>query len=440
MCRPPDIVPQVPSARRPQHNGHGVPARWDGRVEAGFGQPSNHDSKSGSWEWNELVASGVSSQPSSRETLQTRPGAMSKQVKKPVKTKKSMPSPLVMAAIKGMCPTSSFPQQPQNSWGGQKVAGVNQSSSNWNRSSPFLPKMGAPVSYPNILQQMQQGVPPASSWNPGIDGLNSLESWAKNGALGMNQVAQEPTSGFVAQGFPLGIMPDMELANSESFGMGGQEDCSDDDQELDEKKYKRMMSNRASAKRSRQRRQVRLDELEIQSAKLRVENAAVQRKLNEANEQIQKYQSQNETLQKELAKLRADLEQGKINPSSGCISVQEASNEHSESWNGGSEMKAVGSKNGALGKRKHEEDSYDDFEDKSSLETKTVVDTKPVCVAGSVSNVSADAEGKKICEAASHAREGSPSLMLSGDEAIDTDFFSSLMECFDGKPFDSLLV
>jgi len=72
--------------------------------------------------------------------------------------------------------------------------------------------------------------------------------------------------------------------------------------------YRRMMSNRASAKRSRQRRQERLDELEIVSAKLQVENSAVQRRLVEANERIRKFQHENESLQSELRMLKSMVE------------------------------------------------------------------------------------------------------------------------------------
>ncbi|CAI5485500.1 unnamed protein product [Closterium sp. Naga37s-1] len=66
-------------------------------------------------------------------------------------------------------------------------------------------------------------------------------------------------------------------------------------------------SNRASAKRSRQQKQERLEELEIQSAKLRVENAAVMRRLNEASEHIRQYQESNDRLQNELKRLRDAL-------------------------------------------------------------------------------------------------------------------------------------
>ncbi|CAI5531622.1 unnamed protein product [Closterium sp. Naga37s-1] len=68
------------------------------------------------------------------------------------------------------------------------------------------------------------------------------------------------------------------------------------------------MSNRASAKRSRQRRQVRLEELEIQSAKLKMENAAVQRRLTEATDKIRRFQEQNSNLERELKRLRKELD------------------------------------------------------------------------------------------------------------------------------------
>lgn len=434
MCRPPDITPQVPSRRRLQQN-NGASARWDGEIEAGFDHPPGHEATSGNWGWNDLVASGIESQ---------FRGNSEPRLKKSAKVKKPTTNPLVLAALKGVCPPSSFQQQPQGSWGSQKAAGTNTSASQWMRPSTFLPQMDVP-NFPNLLQQIQQGLPtPSLSRGTGMDGLSSLESWAMKGTSGLNQMNPNPGSTFVAQGFPLGAMPDVELA--EGFGVVGQEYFTDDDQELDEKKYKRMMSNRASAKRSRQRRQVRLDELEIQSAKLRVENAAVQRKLNEANEQIQKYQQQNEALQEELLKLRSELKQERTSASSGdCLSAEEGSNGHPEhSCNGDSNLKSgAATKIGACGKRKHEGACSGEFENESVLETKPfcLADRMSYGHAGNGSEVSGAGEGNNNSyKTSSPIRESSPSLMVSGDDAIDPDFFSSLMECFDGKPFDSLLV
>eukprot|EP00897_Mesotaenium_endlicherianum_P007014 jgi/Mesen1/6340/ME000328S05623 len=74
-----------------------------------------------------------------------------------------------------------------------------------------------------------------------------------------------------------------------------------------EKKVRRMLSNRASAKRSRQRRQERLHELEILNAQSHVENAAVTRKLNEALETARKTSEENQRLKQQVASLQAQI-------------------------------------------------------------------------------------------------------------------------------------
>ncbi|CAI5930856.1 unnamed protein product [Closterium sp. NIES-65] len=86
----------------------------------------------------------------------------------------------------------------------------------------------------------------------------------------------------MAQGIPCGLPQEMEFHAGDMGAMSTDGMTAEELADLDPKKHKRMMSNRASAKRSRQRKQERLEELEIQSAKLRVENAAVTRRLNEA--------------------------------------------------------------------------------------------------------------------------------------------------------------
>ncbi|CAI5537424.1 unnamed protein product [Closterium sp. Naga37s-1] len=76
---------------------------------------------------------------------------------------------------------------------------------------------------------------------------------------------------------------------------------------VDEKKVKRMMSNRASAKRSRKRRQERLEELEVLSASLHVDNASAQRRLNEAQDTIRRLQRSQQALQRSVAEANAQL-------------------------------------------------------------------------------------------------------------------------------------
>jgi hypothetical protein len=69
-----------------------------------------------------------------------------------------------------------------------------------------------------------------------------------------------------------------------------------------------MNSNRASAQRSRQRRQERLDQLEILTAQLRVENATIVRKANLATQLAKKFEEEKDQLQVKLQKLKRVLD------------------------------------------------------------------------------------------------------------------------------------
>ncbi|CAI7870359.1 unnamed protein product [Closterium sp. NIES-53] len=74
--------------------------------------------------------------------------------------------------------------------------------------------------------------------------------------------------------------------------------------ETEEKKTKRIMSNRASAKRSRQRRQERLEELERETEVLHADHAQVVAKLGRATQQMSRLEMENSRLMAELAALR----------------------------------------------------------------------------------------------------------------------------------------
>jgi len=76
------------------------------------------------------------------------------------------------------------------------------------------------------------------------------------------------------------------------------------------KRKKRMLSNRASAQRSRLRRQERLDQLEVLTAKLRVENSTLQKKLTAAVDVAKKFDGQNKDLLKKVDRLSKELEAG----------------------------------------------------------------------------------------------------------------------------------
>lgn len=78
-----------------------------------------------------------------------------------------------------------------------------------------------------------------------------------------------------------------------------------------------MQSNRASAKRSRQRRQARLEELDKSTAQLQEENSAMCQKLEQAQQQIQQLQEKNHSLMGEVSVLRKMLDVNALSSSSG---------------------------------------------------------------------------------------------------------------------------
>ncbi|KAG0586110.1 hypothetical protein KC19_2G064900 [Ceratodon purpureus] len=77
---------------------------------------------------------------------------------------------------------------------------------------------------------------------------------------------------------------------------------------IDEKRKRRMTSNRASAQRSRQRRQGRLDELEILTAQLRLENATLARRAKFAEELAKKFQTETNVTATKVEELKQELE------------------------------------------------------------------------------------------------------------------------------------
>lgn len=87
--------------------------------------------------------------------------------------------------------------------------------------------------------------------------------------------------------------------------------CTDDEdldtRPVDVKRRKRMLSNRASAQRSRQRRQERLDQLEVLTAQLRVENSTLQKKLSAAMQLAKKFEDQSKNLVKKVERLTKEV-------------------------------------------------------------------------------------------------------------------------------------
>lgn len=75
----------------------------------------------------------------------------------------------------------------------------------------------------------------------------------------------------------------------------------------DEHKRKRMISNRESARRSRKKKQERLEELISESAQLKNENAQVEMHANLLMERYSKIEMENEVLRAEMAQLAERL-------------------------------------------------------------------------------------------------------------------------------------
>ncbi|GBG61875.1 hypothetical protein CBR_g23827 [Chara braunii] len=140
-------------------------------------------------------------------------------------------------------------------------------------------------------------------------------------------VAPEGQGGVLVPGFPARsghcFVSDQTQMGSTAFRLMADEDRMDggpgeiithDDYKFkgggvkDQKRLKRMLSNRASAKRSRQRRMQRLEELESQADDLRVENATLVRKNSHATEKLADYLEENQRLQSEIVALRQELE------------------------------------------------------------------------------------------------------------------------------------
>lgn len=77
---------------------------------------------------------------------------------------------------------------------------------------------------------------------------------------------------------------------------------------MDERKRKRMISNRESARRSRQRKQQHLDELVGQVAQLKEENARISMQVNVIMERFLRVDSENAVLRAQLAELTGRLQ------------------------------------------------------------------------------------------------------------------------------------
>ncbi|CAI5482753.1 unnamed protein product [Closterium sp. Yama58-4] len=239
------------------------------------------------------------------------------------------------------------------------------------------------------------------------------------------------------------------------------------------------MSNRASAKRSRQRRQVRLEELEIQSAKLKMENAAVQRRLTEATDKIRRFQEQNANLERELKRLRKELDDsngGSNAGAAGSTLSQDSKPSSPEKESAlSSPLTAVtdglaGEDSKGPGKRKRMEksatdvnDSPDDYSDPVLLPAVNGVVKAESLFLSEQGDVGTDGEDESDCQLSDSTAitpaEGAAAALPAGDvkanpvapaggyqlmgrdmDVADGEFFATLIDCFDGKPMEGLFV
>ncbi|KAL1815763.1 hypothetical protein ACET3Z_018337 [Daucus carota] len=77
---------------------------------------------------------------------------------------------------------------------------------------------------------------------------------------------------------------------------------------MDQRKRKRMQSNRESARRSRQRKQNHLDELMAQAAQLRKENSQITTTTNMTTQQYAKVEAENSVLRAQMDELSQRLQ------------------------------------------------------------------------------------------------------------------------------------
>lgn len=94
---------------------------------------------------------------------------------------------------------------------------------------------------------------------------------------------------------------------------------------MDQRKRKRMLSNRESARRSRQRKQKQLDDLTAEVSQLRKENAQVVAALKVTTQHYLGVEAENSVLRTQMVELSHRLQS--LNEILSCMSTSEASDE-----------------------------------------------------------------------------------------------------------------
>lgn len=346
MCRPPDITPQglEPVARdSAQYYGSGLEiepdsflnasGEWEHQVNEEF-TPAQDD---GSWDLFQNNTQAGSYPYVAKQQQQQHVGQqfdnqgnfgnpMAKLSRRPANSVFGFPN----SGSFGF-PDKNLWKQPQGNMGNGTPQNLMWNGGNSIPVAPPRPPYGSGI--PNTpIASMMAGpsltgpeFQPSHSWNK-AEGSEVLDQLMKSALQGMKpQVANRPSSlqnPSLSQDFATQLKPwagDLGADKMDS-SLDDKILSDDDDEAVKDKKMRRMLSNRASAKRSRQRRQERLGELEIQTAKLRVENAALSRQYTEAMDQVKVVQKENASLKEELESVRAELSELKLQKSGGGMS------------------------------------------------------------------------------------------------------------------------
>ncbi|KAH7675138.1 Basic leucine-zipper C-terminal protein [Dioscorea alata] len=131
-----------------------------------------------------------------------------------------------------------------------------------------------------------------------INGAN-----ADDGILGTQAIAVVQNS--VVQGKPANSGSSRDQSDDDECE--GEVETNDSMDPADAKRFRRMLSNRESARRSRRRKQAHLSELETQVSQLRVENSSLLKRLTDINQKYNEAAVDNRILKADVETLRAKV-------------------------------------------------------------------------------------------------------------------------------------
>eukprot|EP00245_Coleochaete_scutata_P004356 TRINITY_DN167_c0_g1_i1.p1 TRINITY_DN167_c0_g1~~TRINITY_DN167_c0_g1_i1.p1 ORF type:complete len:552 (+),score=127.53 TRINITY_DN167_c0_g1_i1:175-1830(+) len=394
MCRPPPLIPEALEEARGQagydvnnynDDNEEVPFQWEEGENAGDWLSPEE----GGWDWTELCAAGqpvdTGVPPPEPVSVKSKSGSAVLQNKQSWKKTGLRPvAPAGLVPGVQYVPTGMAYQPQMAGMPGGWPRQVNSAAQAWAMQQQMA-QMGQQVAMatPKVAMSKMvmggaKGMPrqgmhyPMAGMSVPVTGYARVPMWQQpEQAPGGVEQFETYSNGFFPNGgcMPPVMMnkakassksrvPQVALPNvpvmvpgliapqEEDWGLDAADGTDGDEPEdgaVSEKKMKRMLSNRASAKRSRQRRQERLDVLEMQSAKLRVENAQLVRKQNESDNQLKKFAEENARLRAEVEELWALLESHKLTPPSSVSCVQKtagSSGADSKSGSSGNQSEA----------------------------------------------------------------------------------------------------